>query len=209
VESIRPVERKKVIRDELRQMAVAVCEVFNAASMPVGARVFANCAVNAAGVTGSDLVVDLGCGPGTAARRAARRGATVFGVDPTPVMLSFARLLTRTPLRQRITWLEGVAEAIPLDDGAATVALAIRSAHHFDDPDSAFKEIRRVLRSGGRVVIVERAVPKRTRSRRHGLTSERASEIATEIAANGFDQAKVDTKRSGFGELVVLCAIRP
>ena len=37
-----------------------------------------------------DQVVDLGCGPGVAAREAARRGARVTGVDPAPVMLRLA-----------------------------------------------------------------------------------------------------------------------
>lgn len=197
------------MRAELRRLALFPYEVLSAASMPIGAGVFSECALEAAEVDDSDRVVDLGCGPGTASRAAARRGATVFGVDPTPMMLSFARWFTREPLRVRITWLEGLAEAIPLSDGGATVALAIRSAHHFDDPSSAFQEIRRVLAPGGRVVIVERDVRSKTRRRRvHGFSQEYANEMAAELEASGFDQVKVDTQRSGRSALAILSGIR-
>src|SRR5215472_3971619 len=46
------------------------------------------------GLTASDAVADIGCGPGTAARSAARLGASVVGIDPAPVMLRVARFLT-------------------------------------------------------------------------------------------------------------------
>lgn len=197
------------MRDALRRSVLFPYEVVTAASMPLGARVFADCAVRAAAIDESDRVVDVGCGPGTASRAAARRGAEVFGVDPTPMMLTFARWFTKEPLRARITWLEGLAEAIPLGDGEATVAIATRAAHHFDDVGSAFEEMRRVLSPGGRVVIVERAVRPKTRGRRgHGFTPEFASEMASELEAFGFDQVEVETRPSGRGGLVVLNAVR-
>lgn len=194
----------------LQRGAMVPYEVLSAATMPIGAEAFADCAVEAAGIDASDRVVDLGCGPGTTARAAARRGALVFGVDPTPLMLRFARWFTPAPLRARITWLEGLAEAIPLEDGDATVTFAIRSAHHFDDPNRAFQEMRRVLAPAGRVVIVERAVrPKARGRRRHGFTPEVASEMASELEECGFGQVKVDTRGSSRRALVVLSGIRP
>ncbi len=193
----------------LRRSAIFLYEVVSAATMPIGARPFAESAVEAAKIVGSDSVVDLGCGPGTASRAAARKGATVAGVDPTPVMLSFARWLTHGPERVRIRWLKGLAEAIPLDDGEASVAFAIRSAHHFDDPTAAFKEIRRVLAPGGRVVIVERSLRQKARGHRgHGFTAGFAKEMADELEASGFDQVRVDTRGRGRRGVVLLSALR-
>ncbi len=195
--------------DALRRSVVFPREVVSAASMPLGAGIFAECAVAVAGIDESDRVVDVGCGPGTTSRAAARRGAVVFGVDPTPIMLTFARWYTKEPLRARITWLEGLAEAIPLGDGEATAVIATRAAHHFDDPSAAFEEMRRVLSAGGRVVIVERAVRSRTRGRRgHGFTPEFASNMAAELEASGFDQVEVETRPSRRSALVVLSAVR-
>jgi SAM-dependent methyltransferase len=198
------------VREALRRSVFFPYEVLSAISMPLGAGVFADCAVEAAGIGASDRVADLGCGPGTASRAAARRGASVFGVDPSPMMLRFARWFTRRPLRARITWREGLAEAIPLDDGGATVALAIRAAHHFDDPNLAFGEIRRVLAPGGRLVIVESEIRPKSRGRRgHGFTPEFAAEAAAELEAMGFDQVQVGTRRAGRRGRVVLSAVRP
>src|ERR1700756_6056112 len=57
----------------------------------------ARLAVEHAAVSDADRVVDIGCGPGNAARAAARRGARVVGVDPDPMMLRLARAVTREP----------------------------------------------------------------------------------------------------------------
>src|SRR4051794_8106864 len=90
-----------------------------ALTMAVGRGGVARLVADLAGVGAGDRVVDVGCGPGTATRHAARRGAGAIGVDPAAVMLRVARLLT---LRRRpVRWVEGVAESLPLGDGAATV----------------------------------------------------------------------------------------
>src|SRR5262244_1508251 len=66
----------------------------------------------------TDAVVDIGCGPGAAVRYAASRGATATGVDPAAVMLRTARLFTHT---NRVKYVEGAAESLPLPDASATV----------------------------------------------------------------------------------------
>jgi trans-aconitate methyltransferase len=45
---------------------------------------------DAAELTAADRLVDVGCGPGTAVRLAARRAATATGIDPDPAMLGLA-----------------------------------------------------------------------------------------------------------------------
>ena len=64
--------------------------------MAVGREGDARLAEQLSGLHPGDKVVDVGCGPGTAVRRAARLGASVIGVDPAPVMLRVARILTRS-----------------------------------------------------------------------------------------------------------------
>jgi SAM-dependent methyltransferase len=70
-------------------------------------------------LSAADCVIDVGCGPGTAVREAARRGARAIGVDPAPVMLRLARMLTRD--QARITWIMGPAENIRRPNGSASV----------------------------------------------------------------------------------------
>ncbi|CQD22756.1 methylase involved in ubiquinone/menaquinone biosynthesis [Mycolicibacterium conceptionense] len=104
-----------------------------------------------------DHVVDVGCGPGTAARIAARRGARATGVDPSSTMLRIARLVT--PKRTPITWAEGTAESLPVADGSATVLWALATVHHWQDVEAAVAEARRVLTAGGRLIAIERQSP--------------------------------------------------
>jgi ubiquinone/menaquinone biosynthesis C-methylase UbiE len=196
--------------DGFRRPGHFLYEVLSAATMPIGARDFSAAAISASAVGPADVVADIGCGPGTAARRAARKHARVIGIDPTPMMLAFARRLTRGEIADRIEWREGIAESIPLEDGEATVAIAIRSAHHFDDPSGAFAEIRRVLSPGGRLAIVERALTDRRRRRgSHGLSMSAAAATAKELENAGFVQATVENKPVRFGEAVIIRAVRP
>src|SRR5262249_10883716 len=103
----------------------------------------------------SDAVADIGCGPGTAARGAARLGASVVGIDPAPVMLRVARLLTRRSAHA-VRYAQGSAEALPLPDSSVSVIWSIASVHHWFDLDAGLSEARRVLRPGGRLVAIER-----------------------------------------------------
>src|SRR5260370_13250163 len=80
-----------------------------AAAMVAGGRGPARLAERVSDLAAGDVVADIGCGPGTAARRAARLGASVIGVDPAPVMLRLARLLTRRSTHA-VRYAEGGAE---------------------------------------------------------------------------------------------------
>src|SRR5271165_3216634 len=131
-------------------------EIGTALSMTVGRGPVARAIAAAARLTAADRVVDVGCGPGTAVREAARAGASATGVDPSPVMLRLARLISSMRKATRVSWVEGSAERLPLPDGAATVVWAISSVHHWADTVRGLAEIHRVLGPGGRVLLAER-----------------------------------------------------
>jgi ubiquinone/menaquinone biosynthesis C-methylase UbiE len=155
-------------------------------------------------------VLDVGCGPGGAAREAARRGGEVTGVDPSPLMLRLARVLSRGRAGRRLTFKEGKAEALPLADDSVTVAWAISSAHHWADVPAGLREIHRVLRPGGRLVIVENLSPTGTGHKgRHGLTTARAAEMAAAAETAGFADARHETYRAGRRTMAVIRAGRP
>src|SRR5258706_15353088 len=68
--------------------------------------------VNFAGIHAGQSVLDVGCGTGVAAITAARKGATVTGLDLTPALLDRART-NATQAAVSIDWHEGDAEALP------------------------------------------------------------------------------------------------
>jgi ubiquinone/menaquinone biosynthesis C-methylase UbiE len=177
-------------------------------TMTVGRGAVARLAVELAGVRGGDRVVDVGCGPGAAVRAAARRGATVTGVDPAPVMLRLARWLTRGA--PSITWAEGSAESLPLADDSETVLWSISTVHHWQDVDAGLGEARRVLGAGGRLLAVERRTRPGARGlASHGWTDEQAAAFAERCRGAGFADVSVETHRPGRTPLLVVQATAP
>lgn len=179
------------------------------ASMVLGGEGNARLAERLSELTASDAVADIGCGPGTAARRAARLGASVVGIDPAPVMLRLARLLTRRSTHA-VRYAKGSAEALPLPDSSVSVAWSIASVHHWADLDSALQEVRRVLKPGGRLVAIERLTrPGAKGLASHGWTPGQASAFADRCLAHGFAEAGVDRHGGGRRTTVSVRAIAP
>ena len=106
------------------------------------------------GELGGRRVLDVGCGDGTYALAAAERGAIVAGVDIAPEMIRAAE----AKAVQRgldIDFRVGSATALPFDDGAFDVVIAVTLLCLVSDPDGALAECVRVTAPGGRVVIGE------------------------------------------------------
>jgi ubiquinone/menaquinone biosynthesis C-methylase UbiE len=149
--------------------------------MTVGRDNWARAVAEVANIATGERVLDVGCGPGAAARLAAQRGAAVIGVDPSAVMLRFARWIGAARRAHGLDWRVGRAEALPADDGSVSVVWAISTFHHWDNPPAGLGEIRRVLVPGGRVVLAERLVPPGARGHAaHGLTADQAESLATD-----------------------------
>lgn len=101
-------------------------------------------------------VVDIGAGMGAATVRAAKQGASVTAVEPTPFLrgiLRVRRMFQRA--RKRIHVVDGAAEHLPVADHSADAVWATNSMHHWVDPAAGLAEIARVLRPGGRMVLVD------------------------------------------------------
>jgi len=179
-----------------------------ASSMVLGRRGDGEVAARLAGLGREDVVVDIGCGPGVAVRYAARRAAAVTGVDPAPVMLRVARLLTRP--RRNLRYIAGVAEALPLPDDSATVAWALATVHHWPDLDTALMEVQRVLKPGGRFVAIEKhTVAGAQGLASHGWTDAQAEAFAECCRASGFADARVDHDTTGGRSTVSVTAGAP
>ena len=184
-------------------------ELLTALSMTVGRGRPARAVADIAALTPADRVVDIGCGPGTAVREAARRCAAATGVDPSPLMLRLARWISSVRRSANVGWLAGRAEKLPVPDGEATVAWAVSSVHHWDDRAAGLRAAGRALAPAGRLVIAERLVQPGARGHgAHGLTSDQAGDLAREIAANGFREVRTGTQRVGHRQFVVVEGVK-
>ena len=95
-------------------------------------------------------MLDLGTGTGALARRFARAGASVAGVDVSQEQIQMARRLAAED-RVAVDWRVAAAEALPFPDDAFEVLTANQCWLYFD-PDRATAEVCRVLRPGGLLV---------------------------------------------------------
>jgi SAM-dependent methyltransferase len=113
----------------------------------------ARAVVEQAAPTASDVVLDLACGTGNAALLAASEGAAqVIGVDGAPRLLEVAR--ERADAQGvELDLRAGDLLALPVDDGVADIVLSVFGVVFAPDPAQALREISRVLRPDGRVLL--------------------------------------------------------
>jgi ubiquinone/menaquinone biosynthesis C-methylase UbiE len=178
-----------------------------ALSMTVGRDGDARLAAELSGLAAGDRVVDVGCGPGVAARHAATLGADVTGVDPAAVMRRVARLTTR---RSNVRYVDGTAESLPLAEASTDIVWSLATVHHWADVDAGLDEARRVLRAGGRLVAIERhAEPGARGHASHGWTDDQANEFAARCRAHGFGPVRVGHHRDGRRSTISVTATAP
>ncbi len=101
-------------------------------------------------------VLDVGTGPGVLLLELARRrpDLRLTGLDLSEDMVALARKNLRE-YGERATAQPGDVQALPFGDGTFDLAVATFSAHHWEDPAAAVRELGRVLRPGGRLVLYD------------------------------------------------------
>ncbi len=110
-------------------------------------------------ITAGATVVEIGCGTGDVtllAARAAGPSGTVTGIDPAPEMVALARKKAQAA-GLAAHFQVGVAEQLPFADASIDVVFSSLMMHHLTDDlkQRAFYEVKRVLKPGGQVVIVD------------------------------------------------------
>jgi SAM-dependent methyltransferase len=153
--------------------------------------------VEAALPRATDRAIDLGAGAGHAALALAPHVARVDAIDPTPEMLAVAARLAAERGIGNVAWSEALADALPFPAATFDLAISRFSIHHWPDPRGALREVARVVRPGGRIVLVDLVAPEDAgldtflnalellRDPTHGR-SLRASDWRAVIAGAGF-----------------------
>lgn len=102
-----------------------------------------------------ERVLDVACGPGLLAPVLSPRAGCVVGIDFTAKPLALARARCRDHGLTNCAWLRGVVERTPLRSGSFDAAIVRLALHHFERPDRVLVEVRRLLRAGGRLVVLD------------------------------------------------------
>jgi SAM-dependent methyltransferase len=116
--------------------------------------------LSALGVKAGMRFLDAGCGGGGACVLAAKLGCEVTGFDASDALLAIAR--ERLPQAQ---FVHGDLEKLPFPDGHFDAALAANSVIIAEDIRQAMRELRRVVRHGGRVAVTSWGKPEQVEMR--------------------------------------------
>lgn len=100
-------------------------------------------------------VADIGCGEGYLTLEAARWAKSVVGIDRSADVLERAKALAARRNVKNVTWKKGEMARLPLRDSSVDVALLSQSLHHADEASHAIGDAVRVLRPGGRLLILD------------------------------------------------------
>jgi ubiquinone/menaquinone biosynthesis C-methylase UbiE len=101
------------------------------------------------------VVADLGAGEGMLSQLLAKRAKKVIAVDSSENMVAFGRDLAKRHGFKNLEYRLGDIEEPPLDAGSVDLALFSQALHHAANPDRALAAAHRILKRGGRVVVLD------------------------------------------------------
>ena len=140
------------------------------------------------------LLVDIGTGTGRLLERVAGQVTRGIGVDLSHEMLTIARARLDKAEAAHLSVRYGDMYRLPIEAGAADVAIVHMVLHYADEPRAAIREAARVLRPGGRLVIVDfapHALEDLRTEHRHRRLGFAEPEVTEWMAAAGFGAATV------------------
>lgn len=155
-------------------------------------------------------VADIGCGDGYLTIEMARWARTVFGIDRSDLVLERAKALADRRRVTNVQWKKGDLARLPLRDASVDIALLSQALHHAADPEDAMAESARILRAGGRLLVLDlrehdqRWVRGRFGDRRLGFSD---AELDRLLRGAGLEDVKVQVGARQTGDpFVVLIA---
>ena len=100
-------------------------------------------------------VVDIGCGEGYLTIEVARWAKRVVAIDRSAAVLARAKALAGRRRAANITFKRGELAKLPLESGTMDIALLSQALHHAEKPAAAAAEAARVVKPGGKVLVLE------------------------------------------------------
>ena len=176
-------------------------------------RVFREKVLGLARLQRGESVLDVGCGTGTLAIAAERHvGPTVYGIDASPEMIARADKKAKKA-GVEVVFKNAVAEALPFSDAQFDVVLNTLMLHHLPRKagQRCIREMRRVLKPGGRVLVVDFGGAQERRNllahfyHRHGHVN--FSDIIALLSEAGLNS--VESGAVGISNLQFVLAVAP
>ena len=101
------------------------------------------------------VIADLGAGEGTFSQLLARRAKRVIAIDNSEKMVEYGANLARKHGVKNLEYRQGDLEQIPIRDSLVDLAFFSQALHHAQHPERAVAEAHRILKPGGRIVVLD------------------------------------------------------
>jgi ubiquinone/menaquinone biosynthesis C-methylase UbiE/DNA-binding MarR family transcriptional regulator len=101
------------------------------------------------------VIADLGAGEGTFSQLLARRAKKVIAIDNSEKMVEYGKDLARKHGVRNLEYRKGDLEAVPIRDKSVDLAFFSQALHHAQHPERAAAEAHRILKPGGRIVVLD------------------------------------------------------
>jgi ubiquinone/menaquinone biosynthesis C-methylase UbiE/DNA-binding transcriptional ArsR family regulator len=101
------------------------------------------------------VIADLGAGEGTLSQLLAQRAEKVIALDSAPKMVEYGAALAKEHGFKNLEFRLGDLEAPPIDDSSVDLALFSQALHHAARPAVAVREAYRILKPGGRILVLD------------------------------------------------------
>ncbi|MBZ5490553.1 MAG: methyltransferase domain-containing protein [Acidobacteriia bacterium] len=128
-----------------------------AAAAPIRNQEVLDRIVQWAGAGPDDTVLDVACGPGLLACAFAKVAKHATGIDMTPAMLEQARKTQQEQGLKNVSWQPGDVYSLPFQPDQFSIVSSRFVFHHLQNPLAALKEMKRVCKADGKIVVADMA----------------------------------------------------
>ena len=128
---------------------------FNDASMNFSKEEYLAYTVSEAAVSKTDRILEVAAGTCACGRAMAPYAASVTCLDVTPAMLESGKMEADKKQLYNMVFVKGEAGSLPFLDGSFDIVISRLAFHHFTDVQKPFSEMKRVLRPGGKLILID------------------------------------------------------
>ena len=151
-------------------------------------------------------MLDIGCGGGATLKRLLKRskGAQVYGIDISEESVAKARKVNANVLDRQVFVTQGSAEKLPYEDNKFDLVTAVETVYFWPDLPNCLKEVRRVVKSGGRFAIMVEVLERDSvwTDVVDGMTAYSPEQLKEMLEGAGFVKTELQRKKPSYSTII-------